>query len=39
MRALLDIPLVQLSFITICAAVQSTLLWLLSKWATRKGTL
>lgn len=39
LRTLLDIPFVQLSFITICAAAQGAFLWLLSTWAARKGTL
>jgi hypothetical protein len=36
MRHLLDMPFAQLSFMTLCAAVQGTLLWLLAAWIDRK---
>lgn len=36
MRQLLDTPFVQLAVITICAATQAALLWLLAAWAARK---
>ena len=36
MRQLLDVPFAQLSFMTLCAAAQGTLLWLLAAWIDRK---